>query len=33
MDIIEKVGEFEDIKERIPITYTMVQDIIERIRK
>lgn len=33
MDMIEEVDEFDDITERIPVTYLMLQDIIERIRK
>lgn len=31
-DMIEEVDEFDDITERIPVTYPMLQDIIERIR-
>lgn len=32
MDMLEEVEEFEDITEKIPVTYPMLQDIIERIR-
>lgn len=32
MDMLEEVEEFEEITEKVPVTYPMLQDIIERIR-